>query len=180
MQPAKKQVRSDEWLHRDQTREHIGQKLRDYYRAYATEELPPRLLALIKKLDEKADPSEWLWMARRALVVDDDPLVLETVVSMLEELGCETIPARSGTDALGQLARDQTVEILVADINMPGLSGVQLAERACAFRPELRVLLLSGREGDGRGFPLLQKPFSQPDLRRTMAETIGLCDWGAT
>jgi CheY-like chemotaxis protein len=30
-------------------------------------------------------------MPRRALVVDDDPLVLETVVSMLEELGCETI-----------------------------------------------------------------------------------------
>jgi predicted metal-dependent hydrolase len=53
MQPAKKHVRSGE-LHRDQTREQIGQKLRDYYRAYATEELPPRLLALIKKLDEKA------------------------------------------------------------------------------------------------------------------------------
>ena len=35
-------------------------------------------------------------MARRALVVDDDPLVLELVVSMLEELGCETILARSG------------------------------------------------------------------------------------
>jgi CheY-like chemotaxis protein len=62
-------------------------------------------------------------MARRALVVDDDPLVLETVVSMLEELGCETIPARSGGEALGQLARDQSVQILVADINMPGLSG---------------------------------------------------------
>jgi CheY-like chemotaxis protein len=106
-------------------------------------------------------------MARRALVVDDDPLVLETVASMLEELGCETIPARLGSEALGQLARDETVEILVADINMPGLSGVQLAERACGFRPELRVLLLSGHECDGGGFPILKKPFSQPDLRRT-------------
>jgi two-component system cell cycle response regulator CpdR len=115
-------------------------------------------------------------MARRALVVDDDPLVLETVVAMLEDLGCETILARSGSEALGKLAQDQSVEILVADINMPGLSGVQLAERACGFRPELRVLLLSGRETDGHGFPVLQKPFSQPDLRRTMAKTIGLCD----
>ena len=52
MQPVKKHFRSDEWLHRDQTREQIGQKLRDYYRAYATEELPPRLLALLKKLDQ--------------------------------------------------------------------------------------------------------------------------------
>jgi predicted metal-dependent hydrolase len=58
MQPAKKHDRSGEWLHRDQTRERIGQQLRDYYRAYATEELPPRLLALIKKLDEKFEPSD--------------------------------------------------------------------------------------------------------------------------
>ncbi len=115
-------------------------------------------------------------MSRRALVVDDDPLVLEAVVSMLEELGCETIPARSGSEALAQLMRDQTVEILVADINMSGLSGNQLAERACSFRPELRVLLLSGGEGDGHGFPVLQKPFSEPDLRRTMEKTVGLCD----
>jgi CheY-like chemotaxis protein len=43
-------------------------------------------------------------MARCALVVDDDPIGLETVVSMLEELGCETIPVRSGSEALGQLA----------------------------------------------------------------------------
>jgi anti-sigma factor NepR-like protein len=58
MQPAKKHVRSGEWPDRYQIRERIGQQLRDYYRAYATEELPPRLLALIKKLDEKVDPSE--------------------------------------------------------------------------------------------------------------------------
>jgi anti-sigma factor NepR-like protein len=58
MQPAEKHDRSDEWLHRDQIRERIGQQLRDYYRAYATEEVPPRLLALIKKLAEKADPTE--------------------------------------------------------------------------------------------------------------------------
>jgi two-component system, cell cycle response regulator CpdR len=115
-------------------------------------------------------------MPRRALVVDDDPLVLETIVCMLEELGCEAIPARSGSEALEELARDHTVEILVADLNMPGLSGVQLAQRACSFRPELRVLLVSGGEGDGCGFPLLQKPFSEPDLRRTMEKTIGLCD----
>jgi hypothetical protein len=88
---------------------------------------------------------------------------------------------RNDTCALGKrsartIGPGSSVEILVADINMPGLSGVQLAERACGFRPELRVLLLSGRETDGHGFPVLQKPFSQPDLRRTMAKTIGLCD----
>jgi hypothetical protein len=42
---------------RSSTKGRIGQLLRAYYQAYATEELPPRLLALIKKLDEEIGPS---------------------------------------------------------------------------------------------------------------------------
>jgi CheY-like chemotaxis protein len=95
---------------------------------------------------------------------------------MLEELGCETLTARSGRDALGRLAKERKIDVLVADINMPGLSGVELAQRARSFRPGIQVLLLSGQENDGRGFPLLRKPFSQSDLRRVMEETTGLCD----
>jgi CheY-like chemotaxis protein len=60
--------------------------------------------------------------------------------------------------------------MLFADVNMPGLSGRELAERARDFRPKLRVLLVSGLESDGRGFPLLRKPFSQSDLRRIMSD----------
>ena len=112
-------------------------------------------------------------MPRRALVADDDPLTRELIASMLEELGCETLTARSATDALGQLARDEGIDILFADVNMPGLSGRELAERARDFRPQLRVLLVSGLESDGRGFPLLRKPFSQSDLRRVH----GRHDW---
>jgi two-component system, cell cycle response regulator CpdR len=115
-------------------------------------------------------------MPRRALVADDDPLILELIASMLEELGCETLTSRSGTNALGRLAHDQKVDLLIADINMPGLSGIALAQRARSFRPGIQVLLLSGRESDGRGFPLLRKPFSESDLRKAMEETTGLCD----
>jgi two-component system, cell cycle response regulator CpdR len=113
---------------------------------------------------------------RRALVVDDDPLMRELIASMLEALGCDTLTARSGKDALGQLVSDRSIEMLFADINMPGLSGTELAERARDFRPELRILLVSGHESNARGFPLLRKPFSQSDLRRAMTETAGLCD----
>src|ERR1700732_366121 len=108
-------------------------------------------------------------MGHRVLVVDDDALVLEVVASMLEELGCETLLARSGTDALETIAKDQTIDILIADINMPGLEGSELAERARNFRPELQVILISGRETNSRGFPLLRKPFARSDLRRVMA-----------
>ena len=114
-------------------------------------------------------------MGRRVLVVDDDVLVLEAVASMLEELDCETILARSGTEALGTIANDQKIDVLIADINMPGLDGSALATRARNFRPELAVILLTGGAADSRGFPLLRKPFAQSDLRRVKAETTGLC-----
>jgi hypothetical protein len=42
-------------------------------------------------------------------------------------------------------------------------------------RKELKVIILSGRESDGRGFPLIQKPFLLGDLRRTRAQHTGLC-----
>jgi two-component system, cell cycle response regulator CpdR len=57
-------------------------------------------------------------MPRRALVVDDDPLTRELIASMLEDLGCETLTARSATEALGQLARDQSIDMLFADVNI--------------------------------------------------------------
>jgi two-component system, cell cycle response regulator CpdR len=114
-------------------------------------------------------------MPRRALVVDDDALTRELLASMLEDLGCETLTARSGTDALTQLANDRRIDLLITDVNMPGLSGTQLALRARQYRPELPVLLLSGYENDGAGFPLLRKPFSRSDLQRVMTGTTGLC-----
>jgi CheY-like chemotaxis protein len=114
-------------------------------------------------------------MGRRVLVVDDDVLVLGLVAYMLADLGCDTLTARSATEALGTLANDQTIEILISDINMPGLAGSDLAERARSYRPHLKVILLTGGTDDSRGFPLLRKPFAQSDLQRVMAETTGLC-----
>jgi two-component system, cell cycle response regulator CpdR len=114
-------------------------------------------------------------MGRRVLVVDDDLLVLEVVAFMLEELGCEPLRARSGTEALGTIANDQTIDVLITDINMPGLDGSTLATWARSIRPELPIILITGDVTASRGFPLLRKPFTPPDLERVMAETTGLC-----
>jgi hypothetical protein len=46
---------ADEWRDWSYTKDRIGQQLKAHYQAYATEEVPPPLLALIKKLDEKSD-----------------------------------------------------------------------------------------------------------------------------
>jgi hypothetical protein len=70
MRSANKRARSTpnrlsgEWLNRCQTKERIGQQLRQFYSAYMTDELPPRLLAALKKLDEDTEPSAELPVMR--------------------------------------------------------------------------------------------------------------------
>ena len=65
--------------------------------------------------------------------------------------------------------------LILSDINMPGIAGYELAEQAKRLRPGVKPILISGRETDGYGFPLLRKPFMQQDLARLMKETTGLC-----
>jgi two-component system cell cycle response regulator CpdR len=114
-------------------------------------------------------------MSRTVLVVDDDAGVLEVVAGMLEELGCEAISATSGCEALDQLRRNDRISVLITDINMPGMDGHELAERATRLRPELKVLQLSGRERRRDGFPMIRKPFTAEDLAHTMQRTTGVC-----
>ena len=113
-------------------------------------------------------------MSRVALVVDDDPAVLELLAEMLEELGCEVITQQDAFEALTVLREDRRIEILLTDINMPGIAGNELAEQAMRLRPGVKPILVSGRETDGYGYPLLRKPFLQNDLVRVMRETMGL------
>jgi len=56
--------------------------------------------------------------------------VLEVIAAILDDLGCEVISTESGADALDQLGRNEQISILITDINMPGMDGHELAERA--------------------------------------------------
>jgi CheY-like chemotaxis protein len=94
---------------------------------------------------------------------------------MLEDLGCKVTTATGAIEALEELSTDPRIEILITDINMPDMNGYALTRVPKEMLKELKVIVLSGRESDGRGFPLVWKPFLQDDLRRTMAQHTGLC-----
>ena len=114
-------------------------------------------------------------MKRTVLVVDDDANVLDVIAAMLEDLGCNVVSATSALEALSMLSSNENISILITDINMPGMDGHELAERAVRIRPSLKVLQLSGRERRRDAFPMIRKPFLEDDLAAVMRQTTGLC-----
>ncbi len=104
----------------------------------------------------------------KVLVVDDEPLVLEFTLEALQELGCETVPASSGAEAVRKLKQTPSIDLLITDINMPGMSGYELAATAKQLYPDLKVILLSGHETASQGLPTIHKPFTQRDLARAI------------
>lgn len=107
------------------------------------------------------------------LVVEDDPMVQEHVVTQLQALGYRVTSASNGPEALQLLERHTDVNLLFTDVVMPGgMTGRELANRACVLYPSLRVLFTSGYTENtivhnGRldpGVQLLQKPYRRQDL----------------
>ena len=100
------------------------------------------------------------------LVVDDDPTVMRLVQVLMEKHAHQVLLADSGEAAL-DLASKYTGEIhlLVSDVKMPGLNGVQVARTLVQERPGIRVLLMSGHLPESVGLgglrvPFLAKPFT--------------------
>jgi PAS domain S-box-containing protein len=111
------------------------------------------------------------------LVVEDDPEVLEIVLTMLRGLGYSVLIARDGPGALDVLRAPERVDLLFSDVVMPrGMNGAELARRARALHPGLPVLLTSGytaralseEHGVPDDFPLLPKPYRVAELARAL------------
>src|SRR5215469_2202147 len=93
------------------------------------------------------------------LVVDDEPIAREAMVRLLEGSGHRVLNTFSGSHALELLDKNPEIELLLSDVKMAGISGVELAEEARRRRPSLQIILTSGYEMDRpTDFPFLQKP----------------------
>ena len=100
-------------------------------------------------------------VGRTVLVVDDEPMVRMLVAETLKELGYETIEASDAAAGLKVLASGIPVDLLITDIGMPGMSGRQLAERARAARPELKVLFMTGYAANATLNDIVPSPATQ-------------------
>ncbi len=109
----------------------------------------------------------------RVLVVDDEWLVREALIEVLDEAGFSTRQAMSATEALRHLQRDEVIDLVVTDIEMPGaLNGADLARLLTAQRPEIGVLIVSGRRPRSlpEGARFLAKPFVPDELLHALRD----------
>jgi CheY-like chemotaxis protein len=112
--------------------------------------------------------------ARRILVVEDDPDTRELACELLAALGHAASGSGSAEHAL-MLLEEHEVDILFTDLNLPRMSGTELAARATALRPMLKVILTSG-EGNNiqvppdSGIIVLPKPYDLLQLELSIAQ----------
>ena len=114
-------------------------------------------------------------MMQRVLVVDDEWLILDFTRAILEDLGCEVVIASAATEALQRIRTDDRIDLLITDIQMPGMNGAELIQHAKKIRPNLRVIVTSGRADPPFGVPMMRKPFSIKDLLEMIERHIGPC-----
>lgn len=111
--------------------------------------------------------------AARILLADDDAREREDIRSRLSVLGFSVVAAGDGLSALAAFQRaPQAIDLLIADLNLPGLEGDRLARAVRQFRPKLPVILcasyLDGLETGTGGDAVLIKPISDERLARTV------------
>ena len=113
------------------------------------------------------------------LVVDDDPDVRWVIAEDLREIGYSVAEAESGDAALATLEQDAPCDLVVMDLVMPGLSGLDTARLARLARPHLKILFTSGYADMSRfaaslgGEVLVQKPFKLDALAGAVRSALG-------
>jgi CheY-like chemotaxis protein len=109
----------------------------------------------------------------RLFVVDDEPNIAATLVTILRMNGYSARFFTRPTEALAA-ARQDSPDVLISDVNMPVLTGIELAVLMKARYPDLKIILLSGQMASrdllehtntrGYDFPLLMKPVHPSEL----------------
>jgi PAS domain S-box-containing protein len=116
------------------------------------------------------------------LIVEDDALVRDFVIAQLHGLGYATIAAADGREALSQVQKGATFDLLFTDVIMPGgINGRELADEVARRRPGTKVLFTSGYTDNaiihhGRlddGVLLLSKPYRKSELARMVRVALG-------
>ena len=127
-------------------------------------------------------PSESLRQGVRVMLVEDNSQVRAFAKDLLEDLGCEVVCAACGDEALACLTETK-VDVVLSDIVMPGMSGIELADRISRCCPGLPIILATGYSEQAaqtsQPLPIILKPYSGTDLSIALERAIEAADRSA-
>lgn len=114
------------------------------------------------------------------LIVEDDPAVRVLVSAVLSELGYAFVEAGDADSAVPILNSSQRIDLLISDVGLPGMNGRQLAEIGRQYRPDLKVLFITGYAEHAAvrggfldpGMQMITKPFTFDLLTAKVREMI--------
>jgi len=138
----------------------------------------PRAAGAAATGDQPAGAAPSPEIGGRILVVDDDAAVRDITVQMLRQAGYGVVEAEGGHAGLDALGRGEVYDLVVIDIAMPGLSGVETVRLARERWPALRVLYITGyaeiagAELETGADPVLKKPFRLTELTAAVGDAI--------
>ncbi len=115
----------------------------------------------------------------KILITEDEDSLRMFVARALRLDGHETHEAGDGAEGLEKLS-EGSFDLLLSDIRMPVMDGIELVHRASAKFPDLKILLMTGyaeqreRADDlaAKVIDVVQKPFALPDIRRAVASAL--------
>lgn len=118
----------------------------------------------------------------KIIVVDDEPVIADTLVNILNGEGYDAISTSNGKSAIEWAAKFEP-DVVVSDVIMPGLSGIDTAKAILKQVPKCRVILFSGQAAsvdlvaesrrEGYSFEVLAKPIDPDVLLNTISRTQG-------
>jgi CheY-like chemotaxis protein len=118
--------------------------------------------------------------ALRALVADDDPYMLDTVASLLRKEGFLVEAASNGTDLIALLTDGAQPNLMITDVQMPGMSGLSVLSYVKRHHTRVPVILMTAFATDHLreralaegASAVLGKPFSSLELRELVARHV--------
>lgn len=102
---------------------------------------------------------------KKALLVDDNLDLLDSLAEFFRLMGYEVLTASDAQSALDLLQQNEDVKVLLSDLVMPGMNGIQLGYEARKLLPDIKVILVSGYSGfvsamdNSHDFDFLEKPY---------------------
>jgi two-component system, cell cycle sensor histidine kinase and response regulator CckA len=139
--------------------------------------LPLRGVAKVVEL-----PTDAAKKSYRVLVVDDEATLRALLIKMLDNAGMQTLSAADGEHALSMIEQHPELDLVLLDLSMPGLDGVEVYARILSLRPKLKVVLMSGYQADSvvsrlpAGVPLppfIHKPFRVSEMLSLAQQILG-------